>query len=45
MRHEYRLFRRNGQKVWYFYYYDKNRRKVKTTGKTRKYEAEKVASD
>ena len=40
MRHEFTLFRRKGQKVWYFYYYEGSKRKARSTGKTLKYEAE-----
>ena len=43
MRHDYTLFRRKGSKVWYFYYYEGNRRISKSTGKSRKYEAEVFA--
>lgn len=43
MRHEYTLFRRKGSRVWYFYYYAGNKRISKSTGKTRKYDAETVA--
>ena len=37
---KYTLFKRNNSKVWYFYYYQDGIRKSKSTGKTRKYEAQ-----
>jgi len=45
MRHKYTLFRRKGQKVWYFYFYEGNKRISKTTGKIKKYEAERYITD
>jgi len=44
MRHDYRLFKRKGSNVWYFYYYDGDTRSFRSTGQVRKYEAEKVAA-
>ena len=43
MRHDYTLFRRKGSKVWYFYFYEGNKRISKSTGKRRKYDAEVLA--
>ncbi|RPJ09736.1 MAG: hypothetical protein EHM28_00730 [Spirochaetaceae bacterium] len=45
MRNEYILFKRKGQAVWYFYYYQGNKRVNKSTGKTTKAEATKYAKD
>ncbi len=45
MRHDFTLFRRKGQKVWYFHFYENDTRKSRSTGKTLKYEAEEVARD
>ena len=45
MKHKYTLFRRKGQKVWYFYFYEGHRRISKTTGKIKKYEAERYIKD
>ena len=45
MRHDYTLFKRKGQKTWYFYHYaEGNKRKARSTGKTLKYEAEQEAN-
>jgi integrase len=43
MKHDYTLFKRKGQKVWYFHYYENDIRQSKSTGKTLKFEAEEVA--
>lgn len=43
MRQDYSLYRRSGSKVWYFYYYDGDIRKSRTTGTTKKYEAVQFA--
>lgn len=45
MKHDYTLFRRKGQKVWYFHFYENETRKSRSTGKTLKYEAEEVARE
>ena len=39
-KHDYTLFRRKDSKIWYFYYYDGNKRISKSTGKLKKYDAE-----
>jgi len=45
MRHKYTLFRRKkGARVWYFYYYDRDgKRRARSTGKLKKFEAENEA--
>ncbi len=43
MRHQFTLFKRKGQKFWYFYYYESKTRKSKSTGKNVKWEAEHYA--
>ncbi|HEC62762.1 MAG TPA: hypothetical protein ENI27_11005, partial [bacterium] len=43
MRHEFTLFKRKGQKIWYFYYYDDGKRVARSMGKAKKYEAERAA--
>ena len=46
MRHEYTLFRRKDKKVWYFYYYDKQGKRVsRSTGQAAKYKAEQFVQD
>ncbi len=37
---KYTLFKRSNSKIWYFYYYQDGKRISKSTGKTRKYEAQ-----
>ncbi|MFZ7131968.1 MAG: tyrosine-type recombinase/integrase [Eubacteriales bacterium] len=37
---KYTLFKRSNSKIWYFYYYHDGKRISKSTGKTRKYEAQ-----
>jgi integrase len=37
---KYTLFKRSNSKIWYFYYYKDGKRISKSTGKTRKYEAQ-----
>jgi integrase len=45
MRHTYTLFRRKGQKIWYFYYYyAEGKRSSRSTGESLKYEAERYAA-
>lgn len=48
MKHDYTLYKRevNKNTIWYFCYYDETgKRKYRSSGKTKKYEAEKVAQE
>ncbi len=43
MRNNYRLFKRKGSKIWYFYYWEENKQIPKSSGKTLKWQAEEYA--
>ena len=45
MRNRYTLFKRKNQKLWYFYYYEGNNRKSKSTGETTKIRAKKYVEE
>jgi integrase len=45
MRNEFVLFKRKGQRAYYFYFYRGNKRVTKTTGKTGKIEAKRYAEN